>query len=325
MNQSATIDQVEAVEDAPESTVGLELPDLTVFDGAEAGEAPATAGAESGEFGGSIAQRVDSLAVAATGGELTGDPRAQLEKEIQEQQIEVANLAVSHSRKQSEAKSVKKELDLAVEDLRDMEGRLERGEYSLPFTGLAGEGGAGGIGSGCSAPLAGQLELPIEDNAWKSVPLSELGLTGKLAESLAEAGLTTMGAIAEYTGSEKRLTDIDGIGPGKAEKVEQACEAYWAKNRAPSTVDGQVAAIASMGGPRKETEVVSEDDSAAALAAGSESAEETAQYAAGCQAMMDATEAAGEDEDPEIPSNPHKSGTRMWQMFDKGVQDVLAN
>jgi hypothetical protein len=314
MNQSATIDQVEAVDDAPESTVGLELPDLTVFNGAATGESPATAGDLVGEAVESISQRVESLAAAATGGELTADPRARLEKEIQEQQIEVANLAVSHSRKQAEAKSVKKELDLAVEDLRDMEGRLERGEFSLPFTGLAGEGGAGAAGSGGSAPLAGQLELPIEDNAWKSVPLSELGLTGKLAESLTEAGLTTMGAIAEYTGSEKRLTDIAGIGPGKAEKVEQACEAYWVKN--PRAGGNDVPAD-----PADNRE----DNSAAARAAGSESADETEVYTAGRQAMTDATESAGEDEDPEIPKNPHKSGTRLWQMFDKGVQDVLAN
>lgn len=80
----------------------------------------------------------------------------------------------------------------------------------------------------------GQLPLPfdevVEDDAWRAVSLDTLGIRGKLADTLCEANLPNLGAIADYTAAGKLLTDIEGVGAAKAEKVEEACAAYWAAN-----------------------------------------------------------------------------------------------
>lgn len=68
------------------------------------------------------------------------------------------------------------------------------------------------------------------DESWRQTELSDLGITGKLAESLQEAGLSTLGAIADWSEAGKLLTDIAGIGPGKAEKIDEACAEYWRTN-----------------------------------------------------------------------------------------------
>lgn len=71
------------------------------------------------------------------------------------------------------------------------------------------------------------------DEVWRSVTLSELGIKGKIAESLTEKELTTLGAISDYINAGKRLIDIPGIGEGAQEKIEKACERYWEKHPQP--------------------------------------------------------------------------------------------
>lgn len=82
-----------------------------------------------------------------------------------------------------------------------------------------------------SLPFEAAME-PVTDEAWKQTDLTTLGLTGKLAETLQEAGLSTLGQIVAYTESGKVLTDIKGIGQGKAEKIDDACAAFWETQRA---------------------------------------------------------------------------------------------
>lgn len=138
------------------------------------------------------------------------------------------------------------------------------------------------------------------------------------------AGLATLGALADYTAADKRLTDIARIGKGKAQQIEDATANYWAGHPGQ-----QVGAIVDLAAKKLnvmgiQAEVGSSRDGAA-KDAGAETPEETAAYTAGCDAMLAATEAAGEDGDPVMPTNPHKKGTRLNKMFDKGVQDILAN
>jgi len=80
------------------------------------------------------------------------------------------------------------------------------------------------------APAESPAPVPADDETWRTVSISELGITGKLAESLTEAGLTTMGAIADWGDSGKLLTDVPGVGPAKAEKIENATAEYWARH-----------------------------------------------------------------------------------------------
>lgn len=107
--------------------------------------------------------------------------------------------------------------------VRDLE-RAKRGDYtpSLPFD---------------TAPSEDAPAPEVADESWRETSLEALGLTGKLAETLTEAGLSTLGKIADYTQSGKLLIDIAGIGPGKSDKIEEACAAYWANNPRPSTAE----------------------------------------------------------------------------------------
>lgn len=63
---------------------------------------------------------------------------------------------------------------------------------------------------------------------WQHVPLSDL-FHGALLKSLNEAGLNTVGDMAKYTAA-NRLTDIDGIGEGKAAKIEERMLEFWRAN-----------------------------------------------------------------------------------------------
>lgn len=76
-----------------------------------------------------------------------------------------------------------------------------------------------------------------EPQAWRSVPLSEalVGLPEAIVTSLNESNLQTMGELADWTaayGGRNKLTDIAGIGPAKAEKIEQALVDFWARQKA---------------------------------------------------------------------------------------------
>lgn len=65
---------------------------------------------------------------------------------------------------------------------------------------------------------------------WAEVLLSTL-FKDSLLKSLNKAGLTTVGQLADYSSRENaRLTDLEGIGPGKAEKIEETMIRFWEAN-----------------------------------------------------------------------------------------------
>lgn len=53
---------------------------------------------------------------------------------------------------------------------------------------------------------------------------------GALLKSLKKGGLATVGQLTDFTGSDKKLTDIAGIGPEKAEKIQNQMVAFWKQN-----------------------------------------------------------------------------------------------
>lgn len=67
------------------------------------------------------------------------------------------------------------------------------------------------------------------EGPWADYPLDKL-FKGAIRKSLAAAGLNTVGDLSNYTASERRLTDIDGIGPGKAEQIENRMMQFWEDN-----------------------------------------------------------------------------------------------
>ena len=62
-----------------------------------------------------------------------------------------------------------------------------------------------------------------------STPIIELGFPKGIESALLDAGLSTVGEIATYTEQGSDLTDIKGIGEGKAEKIRNAMAALWGK------------------------------------------------------------------------------------------------
>lgn len=72
--------------------------------------------------------------------------------------------------------------------------------------------------------------LKTDPEAWRSFELARLDLSPSIVQSLAEQDLTTMGQLCDFTNAGKLLTDLKKIGKGKAEKIELACERFWAEH-----------------------------------------------------------------------------------------------
>jgi hypothetical protein len=64
---------------------------------------------------------------------------------------------------------------------------------------------------------------------WRDVSLSTL-FEGAVLKKLNAAGLETVGQLSDYTASDRRLNDIDGIGGVAAQKIEDRMMQFWAAN-----------------------------------------------------------------------------------------------
>ena len=69
---------------------------------------------------------------------------------------------------------------------------------------------------------------PANDDSWRGISVDELDIPKSLKEKLKEQDFETVGHIADFTSKGKMLTDLKGIGPSKAEQIEQALEQVWA-------------------------------------------------------------------------------------------------
>lgn len=90
------------------------------------------------------------------------------------------------------------------------------------------------------------------DNSWREVELSSLDLSAKVLENLDAARLTTIGELADYSANGGRLTQVAGIGPAAAEKIEDALEGFWANHpglgeKAEPSAESQFGEIAAQG------------------------------------------------------------------------------
>lgn len=122
---------------------------------------------------------------------------------IQEREKYVRDLHYKYDIAKADAKAAKDSYDLAAEGLLDL---IRRGPDA-------------------------QMELPLGDpnQPWRDVPVEELELTAGTLKALTEAGITTLGKIADHTNSYE-LTDIKGIGPVAAEKLRERLDAWWAEH-----------------------------------------------------------------------------------------------
>jgi hypothetical protein len=69
------------------------------------------------------------------------------------------------------------------------------------------------------------------DGPWREESLDHLFDPKKATrKALKKAGINTVGELADYSASEKRLTDIEGVGDSKANEIEERMIQFWADN-----------------------------------------------------------------------------------------------
>ena len=128
-------------------------------------------------------------------------------------------------------KLAEKRREDAVQYLRDVvrqrdhhaaEAEREKREPLLPFDGPR---------------LVGADGAPV-DTSWRDAGIDTLGLSAGVVDKLTAAGLVSVGLIADWTaepdkfGHPRVLTDVPGIGDGKAAQIETALEQFWARRGA---------------------------------------------------------------------------------------------
>lgn len=156
----------------------------------------------------------------------------ELLRRIAEKNRDVQRARDVYADKAEAAKTAKKRLEAMQEELEDL---IRESTTELPlFAGKAAE----------KAQEQAAAETPAEDESWRLTPIDamvEHGLSPSLLRKLADAGVTNLGAMADYTASGKQLVDLDGIGPASAEKIELALEGFWAARRpATKPTEGEV-------------------------------------------------------------------------------------
>lgn len=86
-------------------------------------------------------------------------------------------------------------------------------------------------GDAAPEPCVGpEPAAPEGHTNWRTVPVSELekhGLAAKVAATLREGGVGTIGDVSDLGKNGLSLTDVKGVGEKAAEKIEAALDAFW--------------------------------------------------------------------------------------------------
>ncbi|HAI12643.1 MAG TPA: hypothetical protein DCM28_13125 [Phycisphaerales bacterium] len=145
-------------------------------------------------------------------------------KDLQKQAEIVSRRKSAWESSKLETADFKKSYEAAQEQLHEMAMK----DTSLPLFNQPDDGDVFEQNSDTATPT------PDTDDKWREASLDDLGITGaladKLADKLVDAELDTLGKISDYTSAGKQLTDIKGIGPEKAELISDACADYFASH-----------------------------------------------------------------------------------------------
>lgn len=137
---------------------------------------------------------------------------AKLLAEIEDAERDCANAELDWQQAKSAAKCAKDEYDDRVLRLRSLI-RAARNDANRPLLN----------------PTPAEEQPASPDDAWQKTPLADLGLSPKILEAMEVARVRTVGELADYT-RQYMLTDIKGIGPAKAEEIEDALTKFWAEH-----------------------------------------------------------------------------------------------
>lgn len=136
------------------------------------------------------------------------------------------------------AKAAKASKEKAIAEMRRIGVK-----YNEPtmFDGLVGDGSSKSARLAASPPApaleasTAVMDAPAKsDEAWREVSVEVLaeehGLPKRTVDALIDAGLTTIGKVADYTNKGKLLIDLKGISDAGAEKIFDAMTEFWAAN-----------------------------------------------------------------------------------------------
>lgn len=73
----------------------------------------------------------------------------------------------------------------------------------------------------------GSLELFSPDGAeWELRPIADLGMSDALTRKLDDGGIQTLGELSNFWRAERKLTELSGIGPEKADTIAEVWRKY---------------------------------------------------------------------------------------------------
>ncbi len=133
---------------------------------------------------------------------------------LQIEGIKVEKLRLEHESRKEAAKIAKEDYEEAMKHVARMAAR--RPEEIAPLLACTEDGAA-------------------ENEAWREVPLEAI-LEGKTDAKLSKAveiiakRFSTIGKVARHTEANRRLTEIDGIGPAAEAMVADAIQDWFARN-----------------------------------------------------------------------------------------------
>jgi hypothetical protein len=141
---------------------------------------------------------------------------ADWQHQIQEQEGICAVREAEWQDAKEAAKRAKREYEVSVRLLRRLIREFSDPQRKLPFE---------------SKPA----EPAPDPDAWKAASIEVLGLTPRIVKVLLEAGIDTLGKIADHSDANDGLNGITGIGPAAREQVSDAMEKYWRDHPRPAT------------------------------------------------------------------------------------------
>lgn len=130
--------------------------------------------------------------------------------DINDRAKQVAALGTKADVAKEKAKVAKQHYDAAVAELQELILRGPNPQPLLPGMGETGE--------------------RKTNDAWRAVSVTELGVSEGILGAMEEAGLTTLGKLADAMDGDQWWRSIAGIGEGKATQIEDAFSEFWANN-----------------------------------------------------------------------------------------------
>lgn len=199
----------------------------------------------------------------------TADRAAVFAKRIEDKRHELSDAVLEQSRLKEQAKSAKNRVELLTEELEELQMEAMFDGQDKSNEGPAGSGSvAGSVSASGGAPeaatigeqsaavmSAGLWDEPsssaatptatTDDNAWRSVPIEQLGLASSLIEKFAEKDIHTIGQLEDLRASRDGLMGVKGIGRAKADKIEESIISWLTANRDRQTLQGNAGPAAT--------------------------------------------------------------------------------